>query len=138
MSSRLRELKGLGVLLAIDDFGTGYSSLSYLRRFPIDMLKIDKAFVDGIGKGREDTALAHAIVKLSQTLQLHTVAEGIEQAEQAAHLASLGCQDGHDRAAGQVRCRRRVLPAGGPEPRGGRRHLSGWEAHRITEPGSAP
>jgi EAL domain-containing protein (putative c-di-GMP-specific phosphodiesterase class I) len=94
MSSRLRELKGLGVLLAIDDFGTGYSSLSYLRRFPIDMLKIDKAFVDGIGKGREDTALAHAIVKLSQTLQLHTVAEGIEQAEQAAHLASLGCQDG--------------------------------------------
>ena len=94
MSTRLRELKGLGVLLAIDDFGTGYSSLSYLRRFPIDMLKIDKSFVDGIGKGREDTALAHAIIKLSHTLQLHTVAEGIEQAEQAAHLASLGCQDG--------------------------------------------
>jgi diguanylate cyclase (GGDEF)-like protein/PAS domain S-box-containing protein len=94
MSGRLRELKGLGVLLAIDDFGTGYSSLSYLRRFPIDMLKIDKAFVDGIGQGREDTALAHAIVKLSHTLQLHTVAEGIEQSEQAAHLASLGCQDG--------------------------------------------
>jgi EAL domain-containing protein (putative c-di-GMP-specific phosphodiesterase class I) len=93
MSGRLRELKGLGVL-AIDDFGTEYSSLSYLRRFPIDMLKIDKAFVDGIGQGREDTALAHAIVKLSHTLQLHTVAEGIEQSEQAAHLASLGCQDG--------------------------------------------
>jgi EAL domain-containing protein (putative c-di-GMP-specific phosphodiesterase class I) len=82
------------VLLAIDDFGTGYSSLSYLRRFPIDMLKIDKAFVDGIGQGREDTALANAIVKLSHTLQLHTVAEGIEQASQAAHLASLGCHDG--------------------------------------------
>jgi diguanylate cyclase (GGDEF)-like protein/PAS domain S-box-containing protein len=94
MSGRLRELKGLGVMLAIDDFGTGYSSLSYLRRFPIDMLKIDKAFVDGIGQGREDTALAHAIVKLSHTLQLHTVAEGIEQSEQAAHLAALGCQDG--------------------------------------------
>ncbi|MET0825235.1 MAG: EAL domain-containing protein, partial [Acidimicrobiales bacterium] len=91
---RLQQLRDLGVRLAIDDFGTGYSSLSYLRRFPIDMLKIDKAFVDGIGKGREDTALAHAIVKLSHTLQLHTVAEGIEQAEQAAHLASLGCQDG--------------------------------------------
>jgi diguanylate cyclase (GGDEF)-like protein/PAS domain S-box-containing protein len=94
MSGRLRELKGLGVQLAIDDFGTGYSSLSYLRRFPIDMLKIDKAFVDGIGRGREDTALAHAIVKLSHTLQLHTVAEGIEEADQAAHLAALGCQDG--------------------------------------------
>jgi EAL domain-containing protein (putative c-di-GMP-specific phosphodiesterase class I) len=94
MSARLRELKGLGVLLAIDDFGTGYSSLSYLRRFPIDMLKIDKAFVDGIGQGREDTALAHAIVKLSHTLQLHPVAEDIEHAEQAAHLATLGCQDG--------------------------------------------
>ena len=94
MSARLRELKGLGVLLAIDDFGTGYSSLSYLRRFPIDMLKIDKSFVDGIGRGREDTALAHAIVKLSHTLQLHTVAEGIEQPEQASHLAALGCQDG--------------------------------------------
>jgi EAL domain-containing protein (putative c-di-GMP-specific phosphodiesterase class I) len=50
------------VLLAIDDFGTGYSSLSYLRRFPIDMLKIDKAFVDGTGRGREDAALANAIV----------------------------------------------------------------------------
>jgi diguanylate cyclase (GGDEF)-like protein/PAS domain S-box-containing protein len=94
MSRRLRELKGLGVLLAIDDFGTGYSSLSYLRRFPIDMLKIDKAFVDGIGRGREDTALVHAIINLSHTLQLHTVAEGIEQPEQAAQLAALGCQDG--------------------------------------------
>jgi diguanylate cyclase (GGDEF)-like protein/PAS domain S-box-containing protein len=94
MSARLRELKGLGVLLAIDDFGTGYSSLSYLRRFPIDMLKIDKAFVDGIGQGREDTALAHAIVKLSHTLQLHAVAEGIEHADQAASLVTLGCRDG--------------------------------------------
>jgi EAL domain-containing protein (putative c-di-GMP-specific phosphodiesterase class I) len=94
MSARLRELKGLGVLLAIDDFGTGYSSLSYLRRFPIDMLKIDKAFVDGIGRGREDTALAHAIVKLSHTLQLHAVAEGIEHPEQAASLVALGCRDG--------------------------------------------
>ena len=94
MSTRLRELKGLGVLLAIDDFGTGYSSLSYLRRFPIDMLKIDKAFVDGIGRGREDTALAHAIIKLSHTLQLHAVAEGIEEPEQATNLVTLGCRDG--------------------------------------------
>jgi EAL domain-containing protein (putative c-di-GMP-specific phosphodiesterase class I) len=82
------------VLLAIDDFGTGYSSLSYLRRFPIDMLKIDKSFVDGIARGQEDAALANAIVKLSHTLQLHTVAEGIEEPEQATHLVALGCQDG--------------------------------------------
>ena len=94
VSQRLQDLRQLGVLLAIDDFGTGYSSLSYLRRFPIDMLKIDKAFVDGIGKGREDVTLAHAIVNLSHTLQLHTIAEGIELPEQAANLAALGCQDG--------------------------------------------
>jgi EAL domain-containing protein (putative c-di-GMP-specific phosphodiesterase class I) len=94
VSHRLQDLKQLGVLLAIDDFGTGYSSLSYLRRFPIDMLKIDKAFVDGIANGREDAALAHAIVNLSHTLQLHTIAEGIELPEQAMNLAALGCQDG--------------------------------------------
>jgi diguanylate cyclase (GGDEF)-like protein/PAS domain S-box-containing protein len=94
VSQRLHDLKQLGVLLAIDDFGTGYSSLSYLRRFPIDMLKIDKAFVDGIGRGREDVALAHAIVNLSHTLNLHTIAEGIELSEQAVNLAELGCQDG--------------------------------------------
>ena len=97
VSQRLRDLKQLGVRLAIDDFGTGYSSLSYLRRFPIDMLKIDKAFVDGIGgigEGREDAALAHAIINLSHTLQLHTIAEGIELPEQAANLAELGCHDG--------------------------------------------
>jgi diguanylate cyclase (GGDEF)-like protein/PAS domain S-box-containing protein len=94
MSRRLRELKGLGVGLAIDDFGTGYSSLSYLRRFPIDMLKIDKGFIDGIGEGREESALANAIINLSQTLQLHTIAEGIERPEQAAKLVALGCDDG--------------------------------------------
>jgi EAL domain-containing protein (putative c-di-GMP-specific phosphodiesterase class I) len=58
------------------------------------MLKIDKAFIDGIGRGREDNALAHAIVNLSHTLQLHTIAEGIELPKQATHLAALGCQDG--------------------------------------------
>jgi len=94
MSRRLRELKSLGVGLAIDDFGTGYSSLSYLRRFPIDMLKIDKGFIDGIGEGREESALANAIINLSHTLQLHTIAEGIERPEQAAKLVALGCDDG--------------------------------------------
>ena len=94
VSQRLQDLKQLGVRLAIDDFGTGYSSLSYLRRFPIDMLKIDKAFVDGIGGEREDAALAHAIINLSHALALHTIAEGIELPEQAASLAALGCHDG--------------------------------------------
>jgi EAL domain-containing protein (putative c-di-GMP-specific phosphodiesterase class I) len=94
VSQRLHELKQLGVRLAIDDFGTGYSSLSYLRRFPIDMLKIDKAFVDGIGEGRQDATLAHAIINLSHTLELHTIAEGIEMPEQAASLAALGRHDG--------------------------------------------
>jgi diguanylate cyclase (GGDEF)-like protein/PAS domain S-box-containing protein len=95
MSRRLEELKTLGVRLAIDDFGTGYSSLSYLRRFPIDMLKIDKSFVDGVGQGSEDaTALAHAILNLSRTLRLHTIAEGIERAEQAVQLVAIGCHEG--------------------------------------------
>jgi EAL domain-containing protein (putative c-di-GMP-specific phosphodiesterase class I) len=88
---RLHELKALGVHLAIDDFGTGYSSLAYLRRFPIDALKIDKAFVDGVAGGAEESAVARAIIALAGTLHLDTVAEGVEHPEQAATLAELGC-----------------------------------------------
>jgi diguanylate cyclase len=88
---RLHELKRLGVHLAIDDFGTGYSSLAYLRRFPIDALKIDKAFVDGVAGGAEESAVARAIIALADTLHLDTVAEGVEQSEQATVLAELGC-----------------------------------------------
>jgi EAL domain-containing protein (putative c-di-GMP-specific phosphodiesterase class I) len=91
---RLDALKALGVQLAIDDFGTGYSSLSYLRRFPIDVLKIDKSFVDGVGNGSGDSALASAIIELGHTLGLQTVAEGIEQPEQVAELQALGCDLG--------------------------------------------
>ena len=76
--TRLRELRDLGVHIAIDDFGTGYSSLSYLHRFPIDMLKIDRSFVELLGKGTEDGAIAETIVALGRSLRLHTVAEGIE------------------------------------------------------------
>ena len=75
---RLRQLKGLGVDLAIDDFGTGYSSLSYLRRFPIDVVKIDKSFVDGIATAPTSSALARAIVRLAHSLKMKTVAEGVE------------------------------------------------------------
>ena len=87
----LHALKALGVRLAIDDFGTGYSSLAYLQRFPVDMLKIDKSFVDGVAHGGPDAALARTVVALGQTLGLRTVAEGIETEAQRAALAALGC-----------------------------------------------
>jgi diguanylate cyclase (GGDEF)-like protein/PAS domain S-box-containing protein len=91
---RLLELKALGVQLAIDDFGTGYSSLGYLRRFPIDILKIAKPFVDDVGGGPERSAIARAIVGLSDTLKLRTIAEGVELAEQRAALVDLRCELG--------------------------------------------
>jgi diguanylate cyclase (GGDEF)-like protein/PAS domain S-box-containing protein len=92
---RLTALKELGVKIAIDDFGTGYSSLAYLTRFPIDMLKIDKSFIDGLATGNpEDGVLAHAIVSLAHTLRLEVVAEGIEQIQQRDELWSLGCGQG--------------------------------------------
>jgi diguanylate cyclase (GGDEF)-like protein len=90
---RLQHLKALGLRLALDDFGTGYASLAYLRRFPIDIIKIDKSFVDEIA-GAPDTSLARAIVQLGQTLRLGTVAEGIEAADQLAELRASGCQLG--------------------------------------------
>ena len=89
--ARLHDLRSLGVSLAIDDFGTGYSSLSYLQRFPIDTLKVDKTFVDAVGRAGDDPVLARAIVALGGALQLRTVAEGIEHEAQAAELARLGC-----------------------------------------------
>lgn len=91
---QLHALKALGVRLAIDDFGTGYSSLSYLQRFPIDVLKIDKSFVDGIASDDSGAAIATTIIALGKTLGLRTVAEGIEQHEQWAKLRSLGCDLG--------------------------------------------
>lgn len=89
--AQLTALKTLGLRLAVDDFGTGYSSLSYLRQFPVDVLKIDKSFVDGIARGGDGAALARTIVALADTLQLRTVAEGIEDGEQHTALRALGC-----------------------------------------------
>jgi EAL domain-containing protein (putative c-di-GMP-specific phosphodiesterase class I) len=88
---RVQQLKALGVRLALDDFGTGYSSLGYLNRFPIDIIKIDKTFVDQISGAVEDVALIKAIIQLSRSFGLSTVAEGIEEAGQAERLATLGC-----------------------------------------------
>jgi EAL domain-containing protein (putative c-di-GMP-specific phosphodiesterase class I) len=90
--SSLRALKELGVLLAVDDFGTGYSSLDYLRRFPIDMLKIDKAFVDDLAAG--DSTLAQAIIDLGESFDLQVVAEGVEHESQRQRLLELGCSYG--------------------------------------------
>lgn len=87
----LQGLKELGVQLAIDDFGTGYSSLAYLQRFPMDILKIDKSFVDGVARGGNDAALTRTIIALGEMLSLRCVAEGIETAEQWAQLRVLGC-----------------------------------------------
>ena len=90
----LHRLKGLGVRLAVDDFGTGYSSLSYLRRFPIDVLKVDKSFVDGLGLEGEATALVRAILEMARSMNMTTVAEGIEVGHQLDELAALGCDLG--------------------------------------------
>lgn len=87
-------LKDIGVRLAIDDFGTGYSSLSYLQRFPIDILKIDKPFIDRICDGGPDAALTRAIIILGHLFNLKTLAEGIESREQADVLQDLGCDLG--------------------------------------------
>jgi diguanylate cyclase (GGDEF)-like protein len=88
---RLQELKDLGVQLAIDDFGTGYSSLNYLRNLPVDILKIDKSFVDGLTAGPTESAFGKLIIDFAHTLDLRTVAEGVEQPEQAVALRRLGC-----------------------------------------------
>jgi EAL domain-containing protein (putative c-di-GMP-specific phosphodiesterase class I) len=90
----LSMLKKLGVRLALDDFGTGYSSLAYLQKLPIDVLKIDKAFVQGLGKNRGDAEIVRLILALAKTLNLETVAEGVESIEQLLELKKLGCHLG--------------------------------------------
>jgi len=92
--AKLSRLKRLGVRIAIDDFGTGYSSLSYLHRFPIDILKIDRSFVQRLGEERDGTELARAIITLGETLGLEVVAEGIEYEHQLRELVDLGCVAG--------------------------------------------
>ena len=90
----LAALKDLGIRLAIDDFGTGYSSLAYLRQFSVDILKIAREFTAELGTGPDDDAVTRAIIQLSGTLGLRTIAEGIETSEQHARLTELGCEWG--------------------------------------------
>ena len=89
--SLLRELRELGVSLSLDDFGTGYSSLTYFRQFVLDEVKIDRAFVAGLGKNAGDTAIVASVVNLSHALERTVVAEGVETVGQLEHLRSLGC-----------------------------------------------
>ena len=90
-SDALHALRSQGVHLSIDDFGTGYSSLAYLKRFPVESLKIDRSFIDGLGQESEDTSIVEAIVRLAHALELSAVAEGLETPKQLETLRTLGC-----------------------------------------------
>ena len=92
--SRLEELRALGIRLAIDDFGTEYSSLSYLQRLPIDVLKIDKSFIDTVDDNARGAALVRTILRLAETMSLRCVAEGIETESQLHALCEMGCAYG--------------------------------------------
>ena len=89
--ARLAALKELGVQLAIDDFGTGYSSLAALRTYPLDVLKIDRSFVDGVASESADREIAATIIAMGRNLNMQVIAEGVETAEQAAFLRERGC-----------------------------------------------
>jgi EAL domain-containing protein (putative c-di-GMP-specific phosphodiesterase class I) len=87
----VRALAALGVRFSIDDFGTGYSSLAYLKRFSAHVLKIDRSFIDGLGRDAQDTAIVGATIALAQALGMETVAEGVEDPNQLGFLRRLGC-----------------------------------------------
>jgi diguanylate cyclase (GGDEF)-like protein len=87
----LEHLKKLGIRVALDDFGTGYSSLEALRRFPLDALKIDKVFVDGVSKSQQDTAVVQLVIDLAHAVGIQAIAEGVETVEQLTQLRDMGC-----------------------------------------------
>jgi EAL domain-containing protein (putative c-di-GMP-specific phosphodiesterase class I) len=97
-SVALRNLRGVGLHLAVDDFGTGYSSLTYLKRFPVEAIKVDRSFVNGLGIDNEDSTIVEAVVRLGHSLGLAVVAEGVETPLQLTLLRDLGC----DRAQGYL------------------------------------
>jgi len=91
LTGALKALKATGVRLVLDDFGTGYSSLAYLTHLPLDALKVDRSFVDGLGTEAHDTAITEAIIAMSHALSLEVVGEGVETTLQIAELRRLGC-----------------------------------------------
>jgi EAL domain-containing protein (putative c-di-GMP-specific phosphodiesterase class I) len=119
----LARLRSLGIRIAIDDFGTGYSSLSYLRDLPIDVLKVDKSFVDRVVGDEQGASVAGAIIALGRSLDLETVAEGVEGADQAEWLTAAGVTYGQGflwsrpvplvEAAALLAAPAPVVPAGG-------------------------
>jgi EAL domain-containing protein (putative c-di-GMP-specific phosphodiesterase class I) len=92
--ARMHELKALGIKLAVDDFGSGYSSLNYIRHFPIDVLKVDKSFIDVVSDHSDQAQVTAKIIELAGILQLCPVAEGIERPEQLEELLNLRCELG--------------------------------------------
>ena len=130
----LHALRSQGVHLSIDDFGTGYSSLSYLKRFPVEALKIDRSFIDGLGRESEDTSIVEAIIRLAHALELSAVAEGLETPTQLETLRTLGCDFAQGYLLGHP------LPAEVIGDMPGRRphHLAGRKVTTWPAPGLAP
>jgi EAL domain-containing protein (putative c-di-GMP-specific phosphodiesterase class I) len=111
--SALGALRALGLHLAVDDFGTGYSSLAYLERLPVEALKIDRSFIEGVGGRSDSTAIVDAIVSLARALHLTTIGEGIETTQHLQRLRSMGCEIGQGYLFGAAQ----PAAAFGPDPR---------------------
>ena len=129
----LYELRALGVRIVVDDFGTGYSALGYLRRHPVTGVKVDRAFVNGLGSQPEDEEIVRAVVAMSQALHLTVVAEGVETTAQQEVLASLGVVLAQGHAVGHRRATRRLRP-----PVVGRGYGRGGRSRRSPAPRPRP
>ena len=90
----MQNIRDMGCMLAIDDFGTGYSSLSYLKDLPVDRLKIDRSFIDGLPQDQGLVAISRAIIAMGQNLNFTVIAEGVETEAQRLHLLESGCHEG--------------------------------------------